>query len=311
MKDLSDYFLEYKITITGEGKLSANTRQNYLRDIEQYCSYLSTLKSINDPRDIKIDDIRSFLAYLKRKNINSASQARKLSAIKSFHKFLLSEKYISTNVAKLVNNPKQEKKLPTILSIEEVDLLLNCLSDKTPIDLRNKAMIELTYSSGLRVSELISLKLSSIHFTTGVIEIFGKGSKERIVPMNDEAIDILQRYIKDARPHLANFKSKDTLFLSRNGDQLTRQSFFLIIKEKAIEAGITKPISPHKLRHSFASHLLERGIDLRLIQELLGHEDISTTEIYTHINNARLKQVYLDAHPRARKDKKWNLKEYL
>ena len=162
-------------------------------------------------------------------------------------------------------------------------------------------MIELTYSCGLRVSELISLKISDLHMQMGIIDVFGKGSKERVVPINQNTLELLKRYLANSRPHFENIKSKDYLFINRRGEQLTRQSFFLIIKEKAKLAGITKDISPHKLRHSFASHLLERGLDLRLIQELLGHEDISTTEIYTHINNIKLKEIYYNAHPRAKK----------
>ena len=213
------------------------------------------------------------------------------------------EKYVTKNVAKLVQNPKLEKKLPTVLSIEEVDNLLNCLTEDTPLELRNKTMIELAYSSGLRVSELINLKIGNLHLQSGFIEIYGKGNKERIVPVGGEAIDLINKYLETARLLYINNKSKDYVFLTRNGTNMTRQMFFDIIKEKAKLAGITKDVSPHKLRHSFASHLLERGIDLRLIQELLGHESISTTEIYTHINNMKLKNVYMNAHPRARKEK--------
>ena len=211
------------------------------------------------------------------------------------------EKYVDKNVAKLIKNPKQEKHLPTVLSIEEVTNLLNVLTEDNAIELRNKTMIELSYSSGLRVSELVNLKLGDLHLESGFIQIFGKGSKERIVPVGEVAIDLLYKYIKEGRPQYQNVLSKDYVFITRRGKNMSRQNFFDIIKQKAELAGITKDISPHKLRHSFATHLLERGIDLRLIQELLGHESISTTEIYTHINNQRLKDVYLSHHPRASK----------
>ena len=294
---------EYEMYLTTEAKLSKNTCISYVNDITQYLDYIKKYREKHDPEDINIEDIRSYLASLKRNHISSTSQSRKLSAMKSFHKFLMLEKYVSKNVAKLIQNPKQEKKLPTVLSIEEVENLLNVLSEDTPLELRNKTMIELAYSSGLRVSELVDLKMKNLHLNNGFIEIFGKGNKERIVPVGEEAIYLINKYLETARLLYVNNKSKDYVFLTRRGTNMTRQMFFEIIREKAKLAGITKEISPHKLRHSFASHLLERGIDLRLIQELLGHESISTTEIYTHINNTKLKNVYLNAHPRARKEK--------
>lgn len=300
---MKGFIHEYEMYLNVEAKLSKNTSENYIRDISQYCEFLTKYRNISNPEDITIDDVRSYLNSLKRNHISSASQSRKLSAIKSFHKFLMLEKYVTKNVAKLVQNPKLEKKLPTVLSIEEVDNLLNCLTEDTPLELRNKTMIELAYSSGLRVSELINLKIGNLHLQSGFIEIYGKGNKERIVPVGGEAIDLINKYLETARLLYINNKSKDYVFLTRNGTNMTRQMFFDIIKEKAKLAGITKDVSPHKLRHSFASHLLERGIDLRLIQELLGHESISTTEIYTHINNMKLKNIYMNAHPRARKEK--------
>ncbi len=299
---LNDYIVEYQLYINTEIRLSQNSAISYLTDVIKYCEFLEKNRGIVDPKDIGVDDIRSFLASLSRKHISPASQSRKLSALKSFHKFLVTEKYASINVAKLISNPKQEKKLPTVLSIEEVDALLNSFDLNNPLDFRNKAMVELTYASGLRVSELVNLKISDLHMNMGFINVFGKGSKERIVPINSEAISIIKKYIDEIRPKYCNVKSKDYLFLNQHGYPLTRQSFFLMIKNKAKEVGITKEISPHKLRHSFASHLLEHGLDLRLIQEMLGHESISTTEIYTHINNVKLKEIYLNAHPRAKKD---------
>lgn len=300
---MEHFIHEYEMYLNVEAKLSKNTTENYVSDITQYCNYLTKYRNITEPENITIEDVRSYLSSLKRNHISPSSQSRKLSAMKSFHKFLMLEKYVTKNVAKLVQNPKQEKKLPSVLSVEEVDNLLNCLSTDTPLELRNKTMIELTYSSGLRVSELINLKISDLHLQNGFIQIFGKGNKERIVPVGEEAIVLINEYLETARLLFVNNKSKDYVFLTRLGSKMTRQMFFEIIKEKSKLAGITKDVSPHKLRHSFASHLLERGIDLRLIQELLGHESISTTEIYTHINNTRLKNIYLNAHPRARKEK--------
>jgi len=302
---MSNYIIEYEMYIKTELGLSENTAINYLKDINTYCDYLVKNRNVMDPNDININDVRGFLATLKRKNITPSSISRKLSSIKSFHTFLVKFRYAQTNVAKLISNPKKEKKLPVVLSIEEVDALLNTFTEENPLEIRNKTMIELTYSCGLRVSELVNLKLSQIHMQMGIIDIIGKGSKERIVPLGEKAKEMIKKYLELSRPKLTNTKLNDYLFLNTKGEQLTRQMFFIIIRDKAKEAGITKPISPHKLRHSFATHLLERGLDLRLIQELLGHEDISTTEIYTHLSNAKIREVYESSHPHAKKgDKK-------
>lgn len=298
---MNKYVKEYQYYISGELSLSKNTCESYQRDVEQYAEYLMKYRNITSPAQIDVDDLRSYLTSLKNKHINSSSQSRKLSAIKSFHKFCVLEKYTDRNISKLVNNPKQEKKLPVVLSIEEVDMLLNSLNQHTPLEMRNKAMIELLYSSGLRVSELIELKFNDLRTDLGLLQVYGKGSKERLVPVGEEAISAINFYLEHGRKMLSNIKSKDYIFINHHGEPLTRQAVFGIIKDKALNAGITKPISPHKLRHSFASHLLERGLDLRMIQEMLGHEDISTTEIYTHINNARLREIYNTAHPRANK----------
>lgn len=293
---------EYNMYVTMELGLSENTVLNYTHDIEDYTDYLVKVRSKDNAEDIDVDDIRSFLAHLKRNHITSSSMSRKLSSIKSFHKFLVTNHYAKINVAKLITNPKQEKKLPVVLSIEEIDMLLGAFDNiSSPLELRNKTMIELTYSCGLRVSELVNMRLGDVHMNMHIIDVYGKGKKERIVPIGDEGVSLIAKYLQEGRPRLASQKSRDFLFLNREGNQMTRQMFFLIIKKKAKEAGITKEISPHKLRHSFATHLLERGLDLRLIQELLGHESISTTEIYTHINDTRLKEIFQESHPHAYK----------
>lgn len=298
---LNNYVVEYEMYLRTEIVLSENTVINYLNDVNEYVKFIIEYRGVFEPVDITVDDIRSFLSSLKRKKIASSSMSRKLSAIKSFHKFLVQNKYCQTNVAKLITNPKQEKKLPVVLTLDEVDRLLATFNMDSPIEIRNKAMIELTYSCGLRVSELVNLKLNSIHPQMGIIDVFGKGSKERIVPVGEKAMNMINIYLKEARPKLTSPRLNDYLFINHHGDQMTRQMFFIIIKEKAKEAGITKAISPHKLRHSFATHLLERGLDLRLIQELLGHESISTTEIYTHVNDARLKTIVNASHPHGNK----------
>lgn len=300
---MTNYLIEYEMYITTELGLSKNTCDNYLKDNEDYLKYLMKYRNVCDPKDISANDIRSYLVTLKRKNLTSSSISRKLSSIKSFHSFLVKFHYSNQNVAKTITNPKKEKKLPTVLSLEEVDALLATFNESTPLELRNKTMVELTYSCGLRVSELINLKLSSIHIQMGIIDVVGKGTKERIVPIGNKASELIKRYLEFGRPKLASPKINDYLFLNHNGEQMTRQMFFIIIRDKAKEANITKAISPHKLRHSFATHLLERGLDLRLIQELLGHSDISTTEIYTHINSTKIKDVFENSHPHAKNKK--------
>lgn len=297
------YLKEYLYYIKGEINLSPNTVESYRSDIEQYLEFIKTYRYKKNPEEIETQDIRNYLSSLKRQFLAAGTQSRKLTAIKSFHKFLFLEKYTTRNVARIIQSPKQEEKLPIVLSKEEVKLLLTSLKDDTALELRNKAMIEVAYACGLRESEIINLKLSDLHLNEGFINVFGKGSKERIVPINKEAIKTLNQYLQRARPILRSNFSKNILFLSKSGKILPRTYFYSLVREKGINAGINKKITPHMLRHSFASHLLENGLDLRLIQELLGHEDISTTEIYTHINNTKLKDVYLTAHPRAKKGK--------
>lgn len=299
-----NYLSEYKLYMASELGLSPNTQESYGKDVENYCVFLVKRRSKEEPSQITVDDVRAYLASLKRANITNSSLSRKLSSIKSFHNYLVKYRYTTINPAKLIVSPKKEKKLPVVLSLDEVDSLLAQFTEENHIEIRNKAMVELTYSCGLRVSELINLKLSSVHSKMGVIDVFGKGSKERIVPFGGKAMQILNKYLELSRPNLTTTKMNDYLFLSQNGTKLTRQSVFLMIKNKVLKAGITKPISPHKLRHSFATHLLNRGLDLRLIQELLGHEDISTTEIYTHLETSKIKDVYENSHPHAKKKNK-------
>ncbi len=296
---MQKYVNEYKYYVQGDLRLSENSVISYKNDIIQYIEYLEK-KGINNPNDIKIEDLRSYLRTLKNKQIAPSSQLRKLSAIKSFHKFLFIEKYTDHNIAKAIDSPKQVKKVPVIFSIEEIQKLLDSLNQDNPIEARDKAMIELAYAGGLRVSELCNLKLGDIHLDMQYVQVYGKGNKERIVPIGEKAIDSINYYIKNARPLLVK-KHTDILFLSAiKGQAMSRQAFDEILKEKAKNCGINKPISPHKLRHSFASHLLKNDVDLRIIQELLGHESISTTERYIHIKNEDMNQKYMEMHPRAK-----------
>jgi|SRR5690554_5092966 len=299
---MHEYATEYRYYITGELNLSSNTCANYMHDLKKYLTFLTDVRNISHPKDIQAEDIRKFLASLQRRNIAATSRSRTLTAIRSFHKFLLLENHVDKNVASIVDKPKVEKRLPTILSIEEISTIIDSIKMDDDLSIRDKTMIELAYSSGLRVSELVNLKIENLHLDRGFVKILGKGNKERLVPLSEPAIDLINLYLKNVRTKLVKTynKSNPYLFVTRFGKQMGRQNFNLILKTHAKAAGIKKNVTPHMLRHSFASHLLNNGIDLRLIQELLGHEDISTTEIYTHVNNQKLTEIYLKSHPRSK-----------
>ena len=291
---------EFEYYLTSEKMMSQNSVSSYINDCTNYVDFLVNKCEIDDMNDVTSDDIRMFLAYLKKKKMKPSSMNRYLCSIKSFHRFLHSDNIVKTNQAKEIIAPKMEKKLPVVLSIDEVTKLLNKVEEnKTPLGIRNQAMLELIYATGLRVSELCNLKITDLRFTSHQIRVMGKGSKERIIPVNDYALEKVRNYIVNARPNLLGFKKdQGFLFLNNHGEVITRVGFFKILKQLADEAGIEKNISPHTLRHSFATHLLESGVDIRLIQELLGHEDIATTQIYTHLSLNKIKEIYGKAHPR-------------
>ena len=295
------YLNEYKIYMASVLGLEANTRAGYERDIAKYAEFLEQERELRHPAAITAEDIRAFIAREKRRRLTAKSLARRLSSIRSFHRFLLTEKYVDRDVSKMIDGPKQEKRLPLFLTTEEVDKLLGVLRADNPIEIRNKTMIELAYDTGLRVSELVNLKLSDLRLTVGLIQILGKGNKERVIPLSEIDIENIEKYLNTARTRLLKNRRSDFLFVTGRGKKMTRQNFNLILDEKARAAGIKKKVTPHMLRHSFASHLLAKGMDLRFIQELLGHQNITTTEIYTHITNLRLREIYLDTHPRVGK----------
>lgn len=296
---MEELVVEYTTYLASEKMKSQNTIDAYRSDILNYMYYLENVANIHDIKDTTTDVIKKYLTHLKKLGYSATSSSRALSTLKSFYKFLVLERYLKSNPCQPISAPKIDKKLPTVLSVEEVMRLLDVLNEDTPYNFRNKAMIEVMYGTGLRVSELVNLKLNELHLTNKMISTTGKGSKERIVPINDYAAKVLREYIVKARPELIK-KGKDPsyIFLNNLGDPLSRQSFFIILKRLAKEANIDKEISPHTLRHSFATHLLEAGTDLRFIQEMLGHEDISTTQIYTHLSKQKIKAVYNKAHPR-------------
>ncbi len=285
-KLLSDYIIELK-TIKQRDK--DTTVNSYSEDIYKYLEYMES-KNISSALDISYNNLLDYLKYLDDNKYEVSSVARKIVSIKAFHKYL-SENYKVIDISTKINTPKFYRKLPNILTIEEVDNLLDIKLD-TPFDYRNKAMLELMYSSGLRVSELINLELSDIDLNNNYVRCFGKGSKERIVPVGEYSSKYLSIYINEYRDSMKKGYYTEKIFLNNHGREMTRQGFFKIIKKIAKDKDINKNITPHMLRHSFATHLLNNGADLRTIQEMLGHSSISTTQIYTNVTNDILKENY-------------------
>lgn len=282
-----------------ERGLSENTLKSYKRDLGSYLQYIEKVSLKTDWEHIVRTDIVGFLYMLKDDGKSSATIARHIASIRSFHQFLIREQIVHQDASLHIESPKRERKLPDVLSISEIEILLD-IKGISPLSIRNKAMLELLYATGLRVSELITLKVSDIHLTMGFVQCFGKGSKERIVPLGNAAKKTVEEYLQNARENLVKRKSdENALFVNQHGRPLTRQGFWKILKAAARNAGINKTITPHTLRHSFATHLLENGADLRIVQEMLGHMDIATTQIYTHVTKARLKDIYKSYHPRA------------
>lgn len=289
-----DLFLGY---LSVEKGLSRNTLEAYGRDVGRYISFLESLGT-GSPELVRPVDIASFLGVLKEAGLSPRSRARALSSVRMFHRFLVIEGYSDNNPASLIDAPKTIGRLPTVLGFREVEALLASPSGSSPGDLRDRAMLELLYATGLRVSELVRLKTREVNLTSGFILTSGKGGKERLVPIGESAHASLSEYMTSVRPRLDRKGDNEYLFLSRLGEPMTRQAFWNIIKKRALQAGIRKNISPHTLRHSFATHLLENGADLRSVQIMLGHSDLSTTQIYTHITRERLKKIHQEIHPR-------------
>ncbi len=293
--DTKDLLKKYKIYLLTEKHLSDNSISSYLDDIYKYLYFLEK-KHINDPIKIEYSDLTNYMEELDKEKYSIYSVVRKISAIRNFHHYL-NIIYKKEDITQKLENPRFYKKLPNTLSIEEVDKLLNIeLNDA--YSYRNKAMLELIYATGLRVSELTNLEITNIDLEERIVRCYGKGKKERIVPIGDTAIKYLKIYLEQYRDELKKSTLCDKLFLNNHGKALTRQGFFKILKKEAEKKGITKPISPHTLRHSFATHLLNNGADLRSIQTMLGHSNLSTTQIYTNINNETLKENYKLYHPR-------------
>jgi len=295
MTRLVDEFINYLLVERG---LAQNTVDAYRRDLLDFIKFLKKI-DVDSPDCIERGHISAYLVFLKKKERAAATISRHIAALKTFLKFLFHEGNILINPAHDLEGPKPEKKLPKILSIKEVDMLLEQPKLINAAGVRDKAMLEVLYATGMRVSELIDLKINNVNLEMGYIRCMGKGSKERVIPIGSKAIESLYTYLSWGRNKLLKNPREQTVFLNHHGRKLTRQGFWKILKKYAALARINKEITPHVLRHSFATHLLENGADLRAVQEMLGHADISTTQIYTHLSRKKILEVYNVSHPRA------------
>ncbi len=294
------YIHQFKNYLKLERSLADNSVEAYARDVIKLKQFAEFSNLPDTPLQLDAEHLNQFLQSLGEDEFSAYSQARMLSGLKSFYRFLVNEEYLKDDPTELLEAPKLGRKLPDVLSVQEIDGLFAQIDLSTPEGMRNRAMLETLYSSGLRVSELVNLKLNNIYFDVGFLRILGKGSKERLVPIGKTAMKYVKMYIEDVRVHGKIKQGQESfVFLNRNGSPLSRVMIFTIIKRLSQKAGIKKKISPHTFRHSFATHLIEGGADLRAVQEMLGHESITTTEIYTHLDRDYLRQVIIDYHPRS------------
>ncbi len=279
-----------------EKGLSDNTLSSYRRDLSAFAHWLAP--SEPDLLAVQSRTLQNYLAYRFEQKMAARSTARCLSCLRGFYRYWVRENRIQEDPTALVDNPKLGRPLPKSLTEADVEKLLAAPDVSTPLGLRDRTMLEVIYATGLRVSELVGLSLHEVNLRQGVVRVFGKGRKERLVPLGDEALAWLSRYLRESRPDLCQGRQSDVLFPSRRGSQMTRQTFWHRLRQVAARAGVEKPLSPHTLRHAFATHLLNHGADLRVVQVLLGHSDLSTTQIYTHIASSRLKSLHAEHHPR-------------
>jgi len=294
------YIKGFKAYLQLERSLSSNSIDAYIHDIEKLCQFLEIKKVDVTPEEINLSTLREFLRWITELGMMPTSQARIISGIKAFYKYLLMEDLIKKNPSELLEAPKTARKLPDVLHVEEIDQMISVIDLSKPEGVRNKAILETMFSCGLRVSETVNLKISDISFVDQFVRVIGKGNKERLVPIGSVALKAINIYTGNIRNHIEpKVGSNDILFLNRRGAKLTRVMIFLLIKKFAMEAGIKKKISPHTFRHSFATSLVEAGADLRAVQQMLGHESITTTEIYTHIDREFLRDVIIQFHPRS------------
>lgn len=295
---MKTFLKEYLSVLKLEKNLSENTVLSYRNDITSLIQFLEN-RSIKDPSEVKFKDLNSYFKSLEELGLSSSSAARYFSSIKGFFTYLFLNNYIKENPVEKLSSPKLSKNLPAVLSVNEINKILDSPKTEDKIGLRNKAVLELLYACGIRVSELINIKISNLFFEEEIIRVFGKGSKERLVPIGGSAVKWINEYLLKSRPLLMKkAKSENYVFLNARGGKLSRMGIWKIVDRYTKEAGITKEVHPHTFRHSFATHLLEGGADLRAVQEMLGHSDISTTQIYTHIDRDYIKQVHKEFHPR-------------
>ncbi len=294
------YIQGFKSFLQLEKSLSKNSIEGYLHDVNLFVRFLDANKISIAPKDVELKLFQDFLKWINEIGMSAQSQARIISGIKSFYKYLLLENILSNNPTELIEAPKLGRKLPDTLTIDDINKIINAIDLSTPEGQRNKAMLETLYSCGLRVSELVNIKISNLYFNDEFIKVVGKGDKERLVPIGSVAIKQINIYKDEIRCHIPIKKEfEDYLFLNRRGAKLTRVMIFTIIKQLAFKVGLKKHVSPHTFRHSFATHLIEGGADLRAVQEMLGHESITTTEIYTHLDRDYLRQAIIQFHPRS------------
>jgi integrase/recombinase XerD len=292
----------FKAWLQLERSLSENSVESYLRDLEKLTGYMQASGNMKTPGDVDLKDLQHFLKWVNELGMTATSQARIISGIRSFYKYCLIEQVVSTDPSALLEAPKLKRKLPDVLNLEEINDMLSKINLSTPEGTRNKAILETMYSCGLRVSEVVNLRISSLYLDVGFIKVIGKGDKERLVPIGSDAIKFIKIYRDTVRVHQEIKKGNDdVLFLNKRGSKLSRVMIFYIIKDLAGKAGIQKVISPHTFRHSFATHLVEGGADLRAVQEMLGHESITTTEIYTHMDRDFLRSTLQQFHPAFKK----------
>ncbi len=294
-----DQYLDYYFNfLSVEKGLSANTLSAYSRDLTSYSRYLAEQEKVTDPADISQSMLLNYLTFIKKNGHSPRSRARVLSALRGFHRFLLREQHASHDPSALIESPRSLSSLPRLLSQKEVERLLLAPEGDSPIATRDKAMLEVLYATGMRVSELVGLRLGDLKLDIGCLNAFGKGSKQRLIPLGEDALEFLQEYLQNGRLKLLKNLSSEEVFLNARGKKLSRQGFWKILRAYAIKAEIKQKVYPHMLRHSFATHLLENGADLRSVQTMLGHVDISTTQIYTHVIQSRLLKVHQQYHPR-------------
>nr|WP_263325839.1 site-specific tyrosine recombinase XerD [Neobacillus sp. Marseille-Q6967] len=297
---MENHLRDFKEYMQVEKGLAKNTLLSYERDLRNYIHYLQNVETLHSLNDVQRVHIIHFLNFLKEQGKSMKTLARHIASVRAFHQFLLRAKATEQDPSIHIETPKSDRSLPKVISLKEVEKLLDSPNEQTHFGLRDKAMLELLYATGIRVSELIQIDLDHVHLIMGFVRVIGKSNKERVIPIGRTAEEAIKRYLQDGRPNFIDSRHKeDALFLNHQGRRLTRQGFWKILKKMASEAGIQQDLTPHTLRHSFATHLLENGADLRAVQEMLGHADISTTQIYTNVTKTKLKDVYSKFHPRA------------